>query len=101
VRTRGLSFLWRDAWDILDPEDGVCGEMIEDTLSWLRRLVHFWPGRHHIEIGGEVAARLTQTFRFFRKEFRLEIVQTDNPVDPRFLVACALLAVLADARRES
>jgi len=49
-----------------------------------------------------VAARLTQIFRFFRKEFLLEIVPaTGDPVDPRFLVACALLAVLADARRES
>jgi hypothetical protein len=101
VRTRGLSFLFRDAWDILDPDDRVCGEMVEDTLSWLRRLVHFWPGRHHIEIGGQVVARLTQAFRFFRKEFLLEIVPTNDPVDPRFLVACALLAVLADARRES
>jgi hypothetical protein len=101
VRTRGLSFLFRDAWDILDPDDRVCGEMVEDTLSWLRRLVHFWPGRHHIQIGGEVVARLTQAFRIFRKEFRLEMVQTDNPVDPRVLVACALLAVLADARREA
>jgi len=101
VRTRGLSFLFRDAWDILDPDDRVCGEMVEDTLSWLRRLVHFWPGRHHISIGGAVVARLLQTFRFFRKEFVLEIVPTGDPVDPRFLVACALLAVLADARRES
>jgi len=101
VRTRGLSFLYRDAWDILDPDDRVCGEMVEDTLSWLRRLVHFWPGRHHIAIGGRIVARLTQTFRFFRKEFVLEIEPADDPVDPRFLVACALLAVLADARRES
>ena len=31
----------------------------------------------------------------------VEIVPTDDPVDPRFLVACALLAVLADARREA
>jgi hypothetical protein len=101
VRTRGLSFLLRDAWDILDPDDRVCGEMVEDTLSWLRRLLHFWPGRHHVEIGGQVVARLTQVFRFFRKEFVLDIVPTDDPVDPRFLVACALLAVLADERRES
>jgi uncharacterized protein YxjI len=101
VRTRGLSFLLRDAWDILDPDDRVCGEMVEDTLSWLRRLLRFWPGRHHIEIGGQVVARLTQVFRFFRKEFVLGIVPADDPVDPRFLVACALLAVLADARRES
>ncbi|HKC59854.1 MAG TPA: hypothetical protein VKB92_07195, partial [Myxococcales bacterium] len=37
VRSRGLSFMWRDAWDVLDPEDRVCGSMQEDTLSLFRR----------------------------------------------------------------
>jgi hypothetical protein len=101
VRTRGMSFLWRDAWDILDPDDRVCGEMVEDTLSWLRRFVRLWPGRHHITIGGAVVARLVQVFRLFRKEFDLEIARADDPLDPRFLIACALIAVLADTRRES
>src|SRR5215470_19605348 len=29
VRTRGLSWMWRDAWDILDPDGRVCGAMQE------------------------------------------------------------------------
>jgi len=101
VRTRGMSFLWRDAWDVLDPDDRVCGTMQEDTLSVVRRVLRFWPGRHHIEIGGEIVALLSQQFRIFRKVFALQILPTAQNVDARFLVACALVAVMADVRRES
>jgi uncharacterized protein YxjI len=100
VRTRGLSFLWRDAWDVLDPEDRVCGSMQEDTLSLVRRFLRFWPGRHHIEIGGEVVALLVQQFQIFRKVFSLQILPAAQNVDARFLIACALVAVMADVRRE-
>ena len=101
VRSRGLSFMWRDAWDVLDPEDRVCGSMQEDTLSLFRRFFSFWPGRHHIEIGGEVVALLVQQFRIFRKVFSLQLLPASQNVDARFLIACALVAVMADVRRES
>jgi len=101
VRTRGLSWMWRDAWDVLDPEDRVCGTMQEDTLSLVRRFLRFWPGRHHIEIGGEVVALLIQQFRIFRKVFSLQILPAAQNIDARFVIACALVAVMADVRRES
>ena len=100
VRTRGLSWMWRDAWDILDPDDRVCGMMQEDTLSLVRRFLQFWPGRHHIEIGGEPVALLVQQFRIFRKTFALQLLPASQNVDPRFLIACSLVAVMADIRRE-
>jgi len=100
VRTRGFSWMWRDAWDVLDPDDRICGTMQEDTLSVVRRLLRFWPGRHHIEIGGEVVALLAQQFRVFRKVFALQMLPASQKVDPRFLIACALVAVMADVRRE-
>jgi uncharacterized protein YxjI len=101
VRTRGLSWMWRDTWDVLDPDDRICGSMQEDTLSLVRRVLRFWPGRHHIEIGGEVVALLSQQFRLFRKVFVLRILPAAQDVDARFLIACALVAVMADVRRES
>src|SRR2546423_13433211 len=76
VRTRGLSFLYRDAWDILDPEDRVCGEMVEDTLSWLRRVIHFLAGPHHIGVGGSGRAPLTHAVPVFREGVLLEISPT-------------------------
>jgi hypothetical protein len=101
VRTRGLSWMWRDTWDVLDPEDRVCGLMQEDTLSLVRRFLHFWPGRHHVEIGGEPVAFLAQHFRLFRKVFALQLLPASQTVDARFLIACALVAVMADVRREN
>jgi len=101
VRTRGLTWMWRDAWDVLDPDDRVCGTMQEDTLSLVRRFLRFLPGRHHVEIGGELVARLVQQFRIFRKVFSLQLPPASQNVDARFLIACALVAVMADVRRES
>ena len=101
VRTRGLSWMWRDTWDVLDADDRVCGVMQEDTLSLVRRVFRFWPGRHHIDIGGEPVAVLAQQFRIFRKVFSLQLLPASQNVDARFLIACALVAVMADVRRES
>ena len=101
VRTRGLSWMWRDTWAVLDPDDRVCGTMQEDTLSLVRRFLRFWPGRHHVEIGGELVALLIQRFRIFRKVFSLQLLPASQNVDARFVIACALVAVMADVRRES
>jgi hypothetical protein len=38
-------------------------------------------------------------FRFFTKEFNVEIHQSS--MDPRFVLAIALLALMAEARREN
>ena len=101
VRTRGMSWMWRDTWDVLDPDDRVCGMMQEDTSSLVRRFLRFWPGRHHVEIGGEIVAVVAQQFRMFRKVFTLQLLPASQNFDARFLIACALVAVMADVRRES
>lgn len=101
VRTQGLTWMWRDTWDVLDPDDRVCGTMQEDTLSLVRRFLRFWPGRHHVEIGGEIVATLAQKFTMFRKVFTLQLLPASQNFDARFLIACALVAVMADVRRES
>lgn len=99
VRSRGLSFLVRDAWDLLDDADRVVGQMIEDGSYLLRRIFKFIPGHHVIGLGGEEVAHLTQRFRFFTKVFDLELTSARSP-DARFLVAAAILAIMSDVRRE-
>jgi len=100
LRNRGLSFLVRDGWDILDDADRVAGQMIEEGHYLLRRLLKLIPGHHSIEIGAEQVAHLEQRFRWFTKEFDLTIVG-EHRIDPRFLVAASILAIQADVRRES
>jgi hypothetical protein len=100
IRTRGMRSLLRDAWDILDAEDRPVGQMLEEGNFFLRRIIRFLPGRHVIELGGREVARIMQIFHLFRREFALEILEVDDPIEPRFAIACALVAVMADLRRE-
>jgi uncharacterized protein YxjI len=100
LRTRGLASIWRDTWDILGPDDQPAGLMEETGQALLRRVFRFLPGQHRIELGGREVALVHQIFRLFRKEFELEILQVDDPIEPRFAVACALVALLADVGRE-
>ena len=100
VRNRGLSSLFRDAWDILDADERLAGAMIEEGPALWRRIFRFIPGRHRIELDGQTVARVHQVFHFFRREFVLDLLQVDDPIEPRFAIACALIAMMADLRRE-
>jgi hypothetical protein len=100
VRDRGLRSIFRDAWDILDADERVAGEMIEEGPAFWRRLFRFIPGRHRIDLGGRTVARVHQVFHFFRREFVLDLLQVDDPIEPRFAIACGLIAMMKDLRRE-
>jgi hypothetical protein len=100
IRTQGWRSLWRDTWDILDAQERPAGCMLEDGPWFWRRILRFLPGRHHIELGGRLVARITQIFHFFRREFVLQILPVEDPIEPRFAIACALIAMMADLRRE-
>lgn len=101
VRTRGLRSIFRDTWDILDADERPAGIMTEDGPYLWRRLFRIIPGRHRIELGGHTVADITQVFHLFKREFDLDILQVDDPIEPRFAIACALIAMMADLRREN
>ncbi|HEX4381503.1 MAG TPA: hypothetical protein VH083_01080 [Myxococcales bacterium] len=100
LRTRGIASLFRDQWDILDDRDRPAGEMIEEGNSLLRRVVKMWPGHHRIDLGRRTVARIQQRFHLFRRVFDLTILPVEDPIEPRFAIACALVAMHADLRRE-
>lgn len=100
LRTRGFASMLRDSWDILGSDGQPAGLMEETGQALLRRVFRFLPGQHRIELGGRGVAVVHQIFRFFRKEFELEILPVEDPIEPRFAVACALVAMLADVGRE-
>jgi hypothetical protein len=101
VRSRGLKSIFRDVWDILDANDQVIGLIEETGFALLRRFLKFLPGRHKIELHGELVATLRQTFRFFIKEEVLDLTPGGDKLDHRFAIACALLALMKESAREA
>ena len=100
IRSRGMKSIIRDTWDILDANDQVIGLMEEAGNSILRRLLSFLPGRHKIELNGQLVATLQQKFRFFSKEVVLDLSPGGDKIDHRFAVACGLLALMKESARE-
>ncbi len=101
IRSRGLKSIFRDVWDILDVNDQPVGLIQETGAAMLRRFVKFLPGRHKIELHGQVVATLRQIFRFFIKEEVLDLSPGGDRLDHRFAVACALLVLMKESARES
>ena len=101
IRSRGLKSIFRDVWDILDANDQPIGLVEETGFAMLRRFIKFLPGRHKIELHGQLVATLRQTFRFFIKEEVLDLSPGGDTLDHRFAIACALLALMKESAREA
>jgi len=101
IRSRGLRSIFRDVWDILDVNDQPIGLIEETGAAMLRRFIKFLPGRHKIELNGQLVATLRQTFRFFIKEEVLDLSPGGDKLDHRFAVACTLLVLMKESAREA
>lgn len=101
IRSRGLKSIVRDTWDLLDGGDQPAGLMQEDGMALVRRFFPLLPSHHHIELGGQTVARIDQVFRFFVKEFTLDVSPGQGRFDARFAIACTMLALMAETAREA
>jgi len=100
IRHKGLKSILRDEWDLLDANDQIVGLMREDGAALLRRFIPMLTGAWHVELGGQTVAEIKQIFKFFAKEFSLDMSQAQGRIDPRFCIACTLFALFAEASRE-
>lgn len=98
VQKKGLRSLFRDKFLILDPSGAEVGYAEEQGAALLRRLFPILTSKHAIFVGGQEVAYIRQRFRWFTKEFTVDT--QPSPLDPRFVLAVALLALIAEARRE-
>jgi uncharacterized protein YxjI len=98
VQKRGLRSIIRDKFIVRDAAGEEIGYVEEQGASLLRRFFPILTSRHAVVLHGRPAAAIRQIFRFFNKEFEVELVPGAG--DPRFVLACALLALIAEARRE-
>jgi hypothetical protein len=98
VQKKGLRSIIRDKFIILDPLGVEIGYAEEQGAALLRRLFPILTSKHAIFVGGQQVAFIRQRFRLFTKEFAVDV--QPSSVDPRFVLAVALLALIAEARRE-
>jgi uncharacterized protein YxjI len=98
VQKKGLKSIIRDKFHIFDAAGNEVGYMEEQGASLMRRFIPLLTSKHAIFIGGQQVAYIKQRFRFFIKEFDVEM--SAGNAEPRFVLACALLALIAEARRE-
>lgn len=101
LRSRGLKSILRDTWDILDASGAEAGLVEEEGSSILRRFLPILTGKWRIDFRGATAGRIRQIFRFFVKEYAVSLPSEGRKMDPRFAIACALLALMAETRREN
>jgi thiol-disulfide isomerase/thioredoxin len=100
IRLRGLKSILRDTWDLLDQSEQPIGLMTEDSMALLRRFFPFLLGKWHIELQGSEVAHIKQVFRFFTKEFTLDVAMGQGKIDTRYAIACCLLALMREIVRE-
>lgn len=100
VQKRGLKSILRDTFEIIDQQGTVIGKVEEKGASILRRFIPLLTSKHDIELNGGVVTEIRQVFRFFVKEFTVDLTMGVGKIDPRFSMACALLALMAESQRE-
>lgn len=98
VQKRGLRSIIRDKFHIFDASGAEVGYAEEQGFSLLRRFLPFLTAKHAIFVAGKQVAFIKQRFRFFSKEFDVDM--EPSSLDPRFVLAVALLALMAEAKRE-
>lgn len=98
VVKKGMASIVRDKFLILDPAGNEIGLAEEQGHSILRRFLPWLTSQHAIFVGGQQVASIRQRFRFFTKEFDVSL--SPSTLEPQFILAVALLALIAEARRE-
>lgn len=98
VQKRGFKSLVRDRFLIFDAAGRECGYLEEEGHALLRRFIPLLTSEHAVVMNDVRVASVKQRFRFFIKEFDVEV--HESRADNRFVLACALLALMAEARRE-
>ncbi len=98
VEKKGFASMFRDKFIIKNATGEEIGYAQEQGASILRRFIPMMTSKHAVFADGQQAAWIQQRFRFFTKEFGVTL--QPSKLEPRFVLAVALLALMAEAKRE-
>ncbi len=104
LRRKGLRSMFRDEWEVLNPQGQIIGLLFEDSvaLAMLRRLLlgSFLPQNYDISIGESRVADLKQRFNLFRYELDLDFtMDAGNLLDRRLGIAAGILLAAVEGRQ--
>jgi uncharacterized protein YxjI len=98
VQKKGWKSILRDKFIVFDAAGTEVGYAEEQGASILRRFLPILTSKHAIFVDNQQVAFIRQIFRFFTKEFSVDLQQ--SRLEPQFVLAVALLALIAESRRE-
>jgi uncharacterized protein YxjI len=106
LRRKGLRSILRDEWEVLDANDGVIGQLFEDSipLALLRRLLlgSWLPQNYDMTVGETRVADLKQNFNLFRYELNLDFsMDTTHRLDRRVGIAAGILLAAVEGKQDS
>ncbi len=91
AKRKGLKSLFKDEWEVLDP-DGTSVGTVEETggvMIFVRRLFKFLPQTYEVRLGGEVAGTMKQRFNPFQLVYDVDF--GGGGLDPRLGVGLVVL----------
>jgi len=98
ARRKGLKSLFKDTWEILDPQGNKYADLLEDSIALLRRFVPLIPAKYHFSCSGQPDIIMNQRFNPFIKKTDVGI-PAGHPLDRRIIAAVALLNSAIEGRQ--
>jgi hypothetical protein len=106
LRRKGWSSIFRDYWEILDPEGTVRGSVKEDS-GWkaaLRRMVDwaslFLPQKFFLTVDGHTVGTMQQNHNIFAPKFAVDLSHDNQGLLPRPLAIATVVLLLAIEGRQ-
>jgi hypothetical protein len=106
LRRKGWSSVFRDSWEILDPEGDLRGRVIEDS-GWkalIRRMVDWSafliPQTFLIQVGDQTVATMRQNHNAFAPKFFVDLGLDADGLLPRPLAVATVVLLLAIEGRQ-
>lgn len=104
LQRQGVKSMMRDEWHILDVDDGVIGDMVEDSMlmALVRRfLSNLIPQSFTVNYLGDEVASFDQQFNPFVAKFDIDFsMDTARQLDRRLGIAAVVMLLAIEGRQQ-
>tara|TARA_B100001093_G_scaffold189183_2_gene181765 strand:+ start:25586 stop:26167 length:582 start_codon:yes stop_codon:yes gene_type:complete len=100
AKRKGIRSIFKDSWTIRDAGGNACGELKEDSIAILRRIIPLIPQKFHIESKQQPHILLRQNLNIFVPRVHV-MIPPNHSLDRRLIVAVSLLILAIEGRQSS